>query len=465
MIQKIKAFRQKINEYKTLKDLLNAMPNEFLEKCAFMLILLLAFSPILRLLMSLVFTDLNALGFGPDTLMLGGYWSTYLLQIGYLSLILSLIIFMKKIVEMDQHSLKWKHGFKTCMPFIFLVGFFVWIIVATLFSQNIRLSFFGTSYRQEGLIMWGAYFGFVGASSHIKLMKHFKIIVSVFLIGSLFLAVFSILDLELFNQWFTLRQRTSIFHNANHYGYYLTIALLVGPAFLLSQKRFDWLSVIILIGFILNTLTIIINRSLGPYLGVLGGLIILSVFIILKHRTMIRKLIAIVSVFMIASLYQSFEVAYLSGEASRVSEDVSSIVSGDEDSYRAGSGRWRLWTLGVSYGNMNILTGYGPDNLGTLYAQDGVNNDRAHNEFIQYYATLGIIGVALYVGVLISYAWKFVLDKGTHDLMNVLLFSIVVGYNVSALFGNTMYYTAPFYFVALSIAIIRISYTTRYRFR
>ncbi len=460
MIQKIKQIRYKINTYKTSKDLLQALPFDFLEKTAFFLILLLAFAPILRLLMSLVFNDVYALRFEVDTLMLGGYWSTYLLQIGYLSFILTIVIFMKKMVGINRNSLNWKRGLKTYLPFLFLMAFFLWIIIATVFSQNIKLSFFGTSYRQEGLIMWGAYFGFVGAASQIKSIKYFKAIVSVFLLGALFLAMFSLLNNETLNHWFTLRQRTSIFHNANHYGYYLTIALMSASAFLLYQKRLNWLSGVVLIGFLLNALTLIINRSLGPYIGVLAGLTILSVFIVLKHRYMIKRLILIVSVFIIASLYQSFETNYLSNEASSVSEDISSIVSGDEDSGGAGSGRWRLWTLGITYGNRNFITGQGPDNLGMLYAQDAINNDRAHNEFIQYYATLGIVGVMVYVGVLITYAWKFVIDKGYHDLMNVLLFSIVVGYNVSALFGNTMYYTAPFYFVILSMATIRTSYQT-----
>lgn len=456
MFAQLRKYREKLNEYDSITALLKALPDKALENTGSALILFLVLSPIMRLILSLLFTDVHTLNFTADTLNLGGYWSTYLLQIGYVSLIVSVVVLSKRVVETHRDSVSLKALFKRHFPLILLSGFFLWTIIATIFSTNVSLSFFGTSYRKEGLIMFGAYFGFVGISTQIKSLSKIKFLVFIFLLGSAILSWLSIVDSVFLNRLFTLSQRTSIFHNPNHYGYYLTLVLLSGAGYLLYVKRYDWMYFIVGISFITNTITLIINQSIGPYIGVIGGLGVLSVFTVWHHKLLIKKLCIILIIFVIASFYESVQTQYLSSEASGISQDVSSIVRNTEDASSAGSGRYRLWTLGITYGNNNILSGHGPDNLGSLYRMDDVRNDRAHNEFIQYYATLGIIGVTLYTSMLLSYAYMFLTKNRHHDLLNMILFSVIVGYKVSALFGNTMYYTAPFYFTILSLALTRI---------
>ena len=55
-----------------------------------------------------------------------------------------------------------------------------------------------------------------------------------------------------------------------------------------------------------------------------------------------------------------------------------------------GSGRGILLKNAILFANQKPIFGYGPDNLGQAYFDKGItNNDRPHNELIQFAASLG----------------------------------------------------------------------------
>ena len=108
-----------------------------------------------------------------------------------------------------------------------------------------------------------------------------------------------------------------------------------------------------------------------------------------------------------------------------------------------------LWINGIKFMLNSPIIGYGPDNLRPMYAELNINQDRPHNLLIQLATTSGIPGMLLYVT-----AVGIVVVKGISRLLknneNGKIFLIIVTtYLVSAMFGNSMYYTSPYFFIAL----------------
>ena len=121
----------------------------------------------------------------------------------------------------------------------------------------------------------------------------------------------------------------------------------------------------------------------------------------------------------------------------------------------AGSGRWQLWMGALQIMEEKPLFGTGPDNMATSYTDLGINWDRPHNEYLQIGASFGIPALIFYLLALIfGYAYGL---KHLKELppSSVIAFSACTGYLFSALFGNTMYYTYPYFLIFLAIAFSR----------
>ena len=82
--------------------------------------------------------------------------------------------------------------------------------------------------------------------------------------------------------------------------------------------------------------------------------------------------------------------------------------------------------------------------------QDGIQQDRPHNEFIQIAASLGIPALVFYVVALFKQFKLIINNIDKVDISVVSLNTIIFTYLVSSFFGNTMFYTSPFYFMILA---------------
>ena len=132
---------------------------------------------------------------------------------------------------------------------------------------------------------------------------------------------------------------------------------------------------------------------------------------------------------------------------------------------KAGTGRLDLWINGIKFFLERPILGYGPDNLGAKYKEVEIreedrNQDRPHNLLIQLATTSGIIGLVTYVsaiGIILIRALK---RMKMEDDVHVISFFVVIAYLISAMFGNSMYYTSPYFFIFLGLLmsenIIRI---------
>lgn len=138
-----------------------------------------------------------------------------------------------------------------------------------------------------------------------------------------------------------------------------------------------------------------------------------------------------------------------------------------------GTHRGYAWIRSIilfkSNGIKNMLIGSGPDTFGQMmkavYRQDMLDRhgsvfDSAHNEYLNYLVTVGILGLGAYVTAIGSVLVRgFKRCKDSVPMIAILL--VIISYSAQAMFNLAQPITTPyiFLFIAMGEAIIRRSYS------
>lgn len=135
--------------------------------------------------------------------------------------------------------------------------------------------------------------------------------------------------------------------------------------------------------------------------------------------------------------------------------DLSSIISGSDDAGGAGSGRWGLWVITADRISDRPWLGWGAEGICDGLLEPG-NTERSHCEPLMYAAYFGIPAMVCYLaGVFATFvgAWR---RRRTIDPTSVACACAAFSYFVSSCFGNMYFYTTPFYFILLGMALCRL---------
>lgn len=141
---------------------------------------------------------------------------------------------------------------------------------------------------------------------------------------------------------------------------------------------------------------------------------------------------------------------------STFSHDVNAVISDAEDADGAGTGRMRLWKACLKMIPESPILGYGPEQLNEKYAGElgGVlagGTDRPENEYIQYMVFMGIPGLVMYMGALISMMICQLKKIKKMELITIASAGCALAYAAGACFGNSMYYTTPYFYMFLGM--------------
>ena len=102
------------------------------------------------------------------------------------------------------------------------------------------------------------------------------------------------------------------------------------------------------------------------------------------------------------------------------------------------------------------ILGYGPEQLNEKYAGElgGVlagGTDRPENEYIQYMVFMGIPGLVMYMSALISMMICQLKKIKKMELITIASAGCALAYAAGACFGNSMYYTTPYFYMFLGM--------------
>ena len=395
------------------------------------------------------------------------YYFILMRVIGVAGIGLAIISLFIKI----KHSENKKETLKELLPIFIFVLYMIWTLISCILSPNKELAFLGSSYRKEGYLMYVIYSGFFFCAFLLESKKLRKILLNIFIPVTIFLIIVSRIPLFCIEHPYIFINNSvehSVFAQFNHYGYYLMMSLMCSFGLFIAEKN-KVLKVVNLVEYTVIGYALIFNNTFGCYLATSIVLILYYIYALVKKKDRIVTSIAI-AIFIILSIAITKDgknLAYenISGLGSDIKTIIIKVFNLEEDNQeleenfeKAGTSRMLLWKYGVEFIKERPIIGYGPDNLKEKYESVSVRQDRPHNLLIQLATTSGIPGMILYVT-----AVGIILIRGIKNLINnngsgKIFLIIVITYLISAMFGNSMYYTSPYYFIFLGFLMNCNSY-------
>ena len=201
-----------------------------------------------------------------------------------------------------------------------------------------------------------------------------------------------------------------------------------------------------------NTIALSFNNTFGGWLACLVALFFeMIVFLIIKNSFQKQTIIPFL-VFMITTFITGIWTKNVFSSIWKFIFDIGSILNHSENSGKAGSSRWKIWQAGISLIAKRPLFGYGVEGTLANNLESVMFNGRIHNEYLQYALWYGIpAGIAYFIGVLMIYIDGL---KKKYFISAITIVSLIgaFGYLVSAFFGVTAFYTAPYLFIYLGLA-------------
>lgn len=289
---------------------------------------------------------------------------------------------------------------------------------------------------------------------------------------------------ELFNRIYIYPQR-AIFRNSNHFAYVLCMAIIAAAGLALVEKKMLY-KILYLACFAVMTCMLIVNDTFGGYLGVMVALIALVIYSIAnmfvkrenvaEHKNekwqFLAFTIAIVAIFVALSLcvknsrgetnavrnIENFVRdigifgGYMISEENATQADIGSL---DESITTAGSGRGETWIKVWELIKQRPLFGYGLECLLFQFSgQFNINEGRTHNLLLQLLATVGIPGTLMYFAALAIVFIRLLKNWKTWNYIEFITTFVGISYMVTALTGNSTYYTSPYFMMFLGFVVL-----------
>ena len=417
---------------------------------------IIAFSPIITILLGL-------LSWG----LIGEY---YPLGAMTRQVYLFAILFPMLFLAVDLYPLILKRrkfdGIKSTVsthPELFiLLGFLVWNIIATLLQMWI----FGNSRAyttriqpagvQEGLFAFLVYGLCTLMAFWVKDKKIVKNVLACFTITAFILAFLALIDPKMNFIIHGVRTSTwpSVFVNSNHFSYYLTLATtLSAMGVVLSKVRWKWIISIVLLAFF--SVMMLIVDTFGSNLAVFGTFVLIPIVLsVFKHKFDWKYLLPLL-IYSLSSFVIMPFVKYLNSNCTNFFSQIVNLVKeffvvtaapASEEAAHAGTDRWSLWMEAFKEIKESPLIGTGNVFL------------RPHNEYLQFAQVWGLPSLIIYVSAFVVIMVKAIKNRKTISNLSLALLFCVLAFLVSAIFGNTMPHTTPFFALFLGFLIRSMRY-------
>jgi hypothetical protein len=177
--------------------------------------------------------------------------------------------------------------------FLFLVG------ISTVFSVNQYVSIYGRHGRHEGLLTFLCYGSVLLFSYKLIPFKKLERVIPGMAIVSIFVSIYGILQhyyLDFLPRSpvnFNSNRSYAFFDNANFFGSYLVIVILLTIVLFLNAKN-RARSVYYLITILISYIALIFSGTRSGWLGVFFGVLFFSLFVILKRKHLWKKWVILI---------------------------------------------------------------------------------------------------------------------------------------------------------------------------
>lgn len=345
-----------------------------------------------------------------------------------------------------------------------IIIFFGALIIATFFGGTIKTSIVGNDERFEGLLMYGIYLLlFISAQKFIKMNKKLlNIILSVSSVMSIY-SIFQFYGIDPVYKWLTGNEKVigafGFIGNRNFFGTYVLIFLTLSSIlYVLKKEKIYMCYSIILFSALL------VAQTRGTWIA-FSIVILLIVIFFLKEKSILKTLGKLIVLFIVVFLVFDFTSKnIISSRGATIVKEISNLNSNDKNVKKnLGSGRGGIWAITIKTIMKEPIIGSGPDTLhykidkyhGKEYKKFIEENnyyvDKAHNEFLEYWACGGIVTLISYITLVIVILINLL--KRIHENKAKILFLMISGYLIQSFFNISVIQVAPIYWILLGVAI------------
>lgn len=360
------------------------------------------------------------------------------------------IIFIKILIQKNM-IIKFLKEYKI------LLVFFISLCVATIYSIDIRTAILGNTVRYEGVIVLFIYVLLLLFSSLYFILN--EKLIEIFSISSAIMGGYTVLQLigiDPIYYWvsgsYKGLETFGLIGHRNFVSTYfvLTILLTLGVYIFYNKKRYLIYSSMIFAGLISS-----FTRS-GWVAFFLSS--ILGFWFIFKDKQRLKKVVIVILTF----IFIFFSLNIISNGRA-VSRGKSILNDGKNITESSGSGRVEIWEMTLKSLRNQWLIGTGLDTLHLRFIRDcpeqfieiipkiGGYPDKAHNEFLEYWACGGIVTLISYITLVIVILINLL--KRIHENKAKILFLMISGYLIQSFFNISVIQVAPIYWILLGVAI------------
>lgn len=343
-------------------------------------------------------------------------------------------------------------------------------ILSTIFSKDIYMSLLGSYERFEGLFTIITYILiYYNSKYYFKNYKNFINIVSIIYIS---ICIFAIIQFYITPNFYLVpvfqRGAAGTFGNTNFMGSFVSIIL---PAFILGAIFKNRKLYYIGCAFGFSAMLLCLARS--SWVAFVISMISIIIYLILKkNKKYFKRFFTIIILFILC-----FTALALLDKNDRFINKINiaqqelstAIQSGLDD--KMGSGRIAIWKLtgklilkvpifgcgvdALEVGLAKIL----PEENSEFISRAGVYIDKAHNEYLQIAATMGIPALIVYlifIGMIVFPGIKNMEKSKVITLYTV----VIISYLIQAFFNISTIGIAPIFWFILGLASRNIKYKT-----
>lgn len=368
---------------------------------------------------------------------------------------------LKKQVSFKKEDIK--NLFKENIETRLILVMFLALLFSTLFGIDIMNALLGNKNRYEGLFIYGIYFlMFIASTKYIVINK--KNIEFICIVAS-FMAIYTVLQLHGIDPIFKFLKGSlaglsefGFIGNRNFLSTYLLIfeAISMGAFIFYKNNRYLIYSTIIFAG-------LLSGQTRGVWVGFLA-MSALGFLFIIKDKQRLKRAGIILICFSAAFLIINFSAENRIIKRSKtIVSDIEKISSNDKKEIKSvGSNRVSIWIMTLKSIKKNPILGTGPDTLHLRLVRDvpedvysmilshRIYPDKAHNEFLEYWATGGILTLVSYLGLVIIILVNLFKKR---DKISKIFIIIIFGYLVQSFFNISVIQVAPIYWIILGLGV------------
>ena len=363
---------------------------------------------------------------------------------------------------------------------ILMLAFIGLIIISTCFSSSLKISILGQRTRHEGALMLITYICIYFASKKYFKHENYEEILNILFFTCMAIGILGIAQKYVkFARLYPIFSKgiCGTFGNSNFFGSFVTLILPISVSIFLlkGNKRSLGLSLVMFFN-------IISCGTRSAWVAFIVGSIFFLIFLIKqKNKKYFIRIGILIICFVIIFMYLFNSFKFIKEIINPAKQEVNQATittteekvkkTGNEikeavqsrNINRLGSGRMEIWKMTLKLIWQKPILGCGPDNLNKglhIYCKEETENfvirtitepDKAHNEYLQIAATIGIPALIIYL----IFLGLIVFPKMKEMFKNGLLFIItvtIICYLAQAFFNISTIGVAPLFWMLLGMA-------------